>query len=45
MKDFRFKKKFGQNFLMDKNILNKIIKSIDIKAKYLVIEIGAGRGN
>ena len=37
------KKKYGQNFLIDKNILNKIsklIKSVDQK----ILEIGPGDG-
>lgn len=45
MGNFRFKKKYGQNFLMDKNILNKIISSVDKKSNSLVIEIGCGSGN
>lgn len=45
MKDFNFKKKFGQNFLVDKNIVNKIVNDIDIKPNSLVIEIGCGSGN
>lgn len=37
------KKKFGQNFLNDKNILEKISNVIDIKNKQ-IIEIGPGKG-
>ncbi|WBP84046.1 16S rRNA (adenine(1518)-N(6)/adenine(1519)-N(6))-dimethyltransferase RsmA [Mycoplasmopsis edwardii] len=37
------KKKFGQNFLHDKNIINKIVSLIDIHNKN-VVEIGPGRG-
>lgn len=44
-KDFYFKKKFGQNFLNDDNVLNKIITSSDIKDDTLVLEIGVGSGN
>ena len=44
MSDFRFKKKFGQNFLIDKNVVNKIVNDIDIKPSSLVIEIGCGDG-
>ncbi|MBQ7104692.1 MAG: ribosomal RNA small subunit methyltransferase A [Bacilli bacterium] len=39
-----FKKKFGQNFLNDENILNKIIKESEIPDDTLVIEIGPGAG-
>ena len=39
-----FKKKFGQNFLNDENILNKIVKESEIPEDTLVIEIGPGAG-
>ena len=39
-----FKKKFGQNFLNDDNILNKIVKESEIPEDTLVIEIGPGAG-
>ena len=42
--DFKFKKKFGQNFLTDDNILNNIIDSANIDDETLVIEIGCGAG-
>jgi len=38
------KKSLGQNFLIDNNILNKILKLADIKNEYIV-EIGPGTGN
>ena len=38
-------KRFGQNFLIDDNILNSIIEVSDIKENELVIEIGPGLGN
>lgn len=44
MSTFNFKKKFGQNFLVDKNIVNKIVNDITIKENNLVIEIGPGDG-
>jgi 16S rRNA (adenine1518-N6/adenine1519-N6)-dimethyltransferase len=44
MKEFKFKKKFGQNFITDVNIINKIIEAIDIDKETLVIEIGPGSG-
>ena len=42
--NFEFKKKFGQNFLLDQNVLNNIIKSSVITKDTLVIEIGVGAG-
>ena len=42
--DFRFKKKYGQNFLIDNNIINKIVNSIYVLDNSLVIEIGCGGG-
>ena len=38
------KKSLGQNFLIDKNILEKIINIVPIKDKY-ILEIGPGSGN
>lgn len=38
-----YKKSLGQNFLKDKNIINKIINLIKIKDKN-VLEIGSGKG-
>ena len=38
-------KRLGQNFLIDENILNKIVKTADISKTDTVIEIGAGLGN
>ena len=40
-----FKKKFGQNFLKDKNILKKIVSLSPITNDDLVIEIGTGEGD
>jgi len=39
------KKSLGQNFLMDKNIINKIIKIGNIEKNNKVLEIGPGEGN
>lgn len=38
------KKRFGQNFLQDENILNKIVREINPKPDDLIIEIGPGYG-
>lgn len=40
--DFVFKKKFGQNFLLDQNVLNNIVNLGNITKNTLVIEIGVG---
>ena len=39
------KKSLGQNFLIDKNIINKIIKIGNIEKNKTVLEIGPGYGN
>ena len=44
MDSFRFKKKYGQNFLVDKNIVTKIVSDIEILPNSLVVEIGCGDG-
>ena len=40
--DVKFKKKFGQNFLKDINIVKKIVRVAEIEKKSLVIEVGPG---
>lgn len=42
---FRFKKKWGQNFLFDKNILNKMVETAEIIKGDRVVEIGPGAGS
>ncbi len=42
--EFSIKKKFSQNFLLDENIINKIIDSASIDDLTGVIEIGPGLG-
>ena len=42
--DFKFKKKFGQNFLTDENVLTNIVKCSEIDKNTLVVEIGPGAG-
>ena len=39
------KKSLGQNFLLDKNIINKIINAAGIVSSDVVLEIGPGTGN
>lgn len=41
---FQFKKKFGQNFLIDSHVLNKIIEAAEITKEDFVLEIGPGIG-
>ncbi|AUB32172.1 16S rRNA (adenine(1518)-N(6)/adenine(1519)-N(6))-dimethyltransferase RsmA [Spiroplasma floricola] len=38
------KKKFGQNFISDKNLIKKIIDILNQDPNHLIIEIGPGRG-
>jgi len=40
----RAKKSLGQNFLVDRNIINKIVNLIDVKNKN-ILEVGPGTGN
>ena len=45
MSDFAApRKSLGQNFLQDQNIINKIVSSLAITDKDVVVEIGPGRG-
>lgn len=41
---FVFQKKFGQNFLIDTHVLDKIIRSAEITKEDFVLEIGPGIG-
>lgn len=40
--DFKFKKKFGQNFITDINLLQKIADAGDVGPEDVVIEVGPG---
>ena len=42
--NFVFQKKFGQNFLIDTHVLDKIIRSAEITKDDFVLEIGPGIG-
>ena len=44
MINHEFKKKFGQNFISDKNLLNAICDDAELKNYDQVLEIGAGAG-
>lgn len=41
---FQFKKKFGQNFLIDPHVLDKIVDAAQITKEDFVLEIGPGIG-
>lgn len=42
--DFHFQKKFGQNFLIDEHVLDKIIQAAGVTKEDFVLEIGPGIG-
>jgi 16S rRNA (adenine1518-N6/adenine1519-N6)-dimethyltransferase len=41
---FRPRKRFGQNFLVDRNVLNKILDALEVRESDPVLEIGPGAG-
>ncbi len=43
--EFVLKKKFGQNFIVDENVIDSIIKKAEIDKNTMVIEIGPGAGS
>src|SRR5574344_2665464 len=42
--DFAFQKKFGQNFLIDENVVEKIVREAGVTKDDFVMEIGPGIG-
>ena len=44
MKDFKFLKKYGQNFLSDKNLLRAIVQDAGVTDSDTVLEVGPGAG-
>ena len=42
--NFNFQKKFGQNFLIDTSVLDRIVSAAEITAEDCVLEIGPGIG-
>lgn len=42
--NFNFQKKFGQNFLIDPHVLEKIIAAAEVTEEDCVLEIGPGIG-
>lgn len=45
MDEFRFKKKYGQNFLQNREIIKKIALCGEVLSNSLIIEVGPGSGN
>ena len=43
--NFNLKKNYGQNFIIDENVINNIIESSNVDKETLVIEIGPGAGS
>lgn len=43
--NFNFKKKFGQNFIVDKNTITNIVDKSQVDKEVLVIEVGPGAGS
>lgn len=43
--NFKFKKKFGQNFIVDQNVIDNIIEGSKVDSETTVIEIGPGAGS
>lgn len=43
--NFDFKKMYGQNFIIDENIINSILRKSNVNKETLVIEIGPGAGS
>lgn len=43
--NFNLKKMFGQNFIIDENIINRIVEESKIDKDTLVIEVGPGAGS
>lgn len=44
MEHFEFKKKFGQNFIKDPRIVERIVREAEIPENTLVLEVGPGKG-
>ena len=43
--NFNFKKRYGQNFIIDENVINSLVEKTAIDDDTLVIEIGPGAGS
>ncbi len=42
---FKPRKKLGQHFLIDRNIMGKLVEAADLKSTDIVLEIGSGTGS
>lgn len=42
---FNFKKKYGQNFIIDENVIESALRDIEIDKNTFVIEVGPGAGS
>ena len=40
--NFDFQKRFGQNFLIDEHVIEKIMKAADLTEEDCILEIGPG---
>ncbi|MGA9996910.1 MAG: 16S rRNA (adenine(1518)-N(6)/adenine(1519)-N(6))-dimethyltransferase RsmA [Pyrinomonadaceae bacterium] len=40
----RAKKSFGQNFLVDERVIERIVRAVEPRVRETIVEIGAGRG-
>lgn len=45
MSKFEYKKKFGQNFISDKNLIKSIVIAAGVEETDTVVEVGAGMGS
>lgn len=45
MTTMKYKKRLGQNFLINKSALKKIVDALEIKKGEIIVEIGSGSGN
>lgn len=44
MTEHRTRKRFGQHFLHDRNLVDRMVRTLDLKQDDTVVEIGPGRG-
>ena len=44
LKNFKFNKSYGQNFILDTNFLNSVVKLSDVNNSDNILEIGTGAG-
>jgi len=44
MKEHRTRKRFGQHFLHDRNLVDRMIRTLGLQTEDTLVEIGPGRG-